>query len=145
MIAEQISVPTILLVDDEVEPLELRARIMKLRGFSVLTADGPMRALAIMKQAAFEKVQVAVLDYHMPGMNGCALAGQLRSRFPKVRTILYSGAVDIPPREMTSVDALISKSDGIVTLISQVTQFVQVPAERSVAASFFNNAYCYGR
>jgi CheY-like chemotaxis protein len=145
MIAEQVSVPKILLVDDEVKPLELRAQIMKLHGFSVLTANGPMKALAIMKQAAFEKVQVAILDYNMPGMNGCMLADQLRSRFPNVRTILYSGAVDIPSREMTSVDVLISKSDGILTLLSQVMQFVRVPAESPVASSALSNAYSVGR
>jgi CheY-like chemotaxis protein len=141
MISERVSAPKILLVDDEAQPLELRARIMKLHGFSVLTADGPMKALAMMAQAAIEKIQVAIVDYNMPGMNGYVLAQRLRSTFPELKTILYSGAIDIPSKEMTSVDAVISKGDGIGTLISQVMQFVQVSVDSSTRLPLRKSAY----
>ena len=130
MIFEQVSAPRVLLVDDEIQPLQLRAQIMKLHGFSVLTADGPMKAISLMAKEAMEKIQVAILDYNMPGMNGCVLAMRLRSAFPELKTILYSGAIDIPSQEVGSVDVVVSKADGIATLISQVMQFVQVSADR---------------
>ena len=130
MIFEQVSAPRVLLVDDEIQPLQLRAQIMKLHGFSVLIADGPMKAISLMAKEAMEKIQVAILDYNMPGMNGCVLAKRLRSTFPELKTILYSGAIDIPSQEIGSVDVVVSKADGIATLISEVMQFVQVSADR---------------
>ena len=141
MMSEQLSAPGVLLVDDEVQPLQLRAQIMKLHGFFVLTADGPMKALALMAQTAIEKIQVAILDYNMPGMNGCVLAKRLRSAFPELKTILYSGALDIPSQEAISIDVVVSKADGIATLISQVMQFVQVSDDGQRALALGENAY----
>ena len=136
MISERLSTPKILLVDDEAQPLELRAQIMKLHGFSVLTADDPVEAIAMMAEATIDKVEVAILDYNMPEMNGCVLAERLRSMCPDLKTILYSGAIDIPSREMTSVDVVVSKSDGIEALISQVRQFMQVNLDSQRRLSF---------
>jgi len=128
MISKQLSAPRILLVDDEAQPLELRAQIMKLHGFSVLTADGPVKAIAMMAEKAIQKIHIAILDYNMPGMNGCVLAERLRSVLPGLRIILYTGAVDIPQVEMNGIDALVSKSDGIACLIAQVAEFARVGA-----------------
>jgi len=140
MLSKRLSEPKILLVDDEAQPLELRAQIMKLHGFSVLTADGPVKALSLMAEKAIKKIQIAVLDYNMPGMNGCALAERLRSALPNLRIILYTGAVDIPEGEMRGIDALVSKGDGIACLIAQVAQFVRVGADRHGALAPCQNA-----
>jgi len=140
MVPELISTPRILLVDDEAQPLELRAQIMKLHGFSVLTADGPIKALSMMVEKSIDRIHIAILDYNMPMMNGCALAHRLRSMFPELKTILYSGAIDIPQSEMTSVDAFISKGDGIASLIAQVVKFAQVGLELSRPRASGNHA-----
>jgi CheY-like chemotaxis protein len=134
MTSERLSAPRILLVDDEAQPLELRAQIMKLHGFSVSTADNPMKVIAMLTGKAMKDIRVAVLDYNMPGMNGCVLADRLRSAFPELRIILYSGALDIPEGEMGGIDALVSKSDGIGCLIAQVVQFARI--DRHAARPF---------
>jgi CheY-like chemotaxis protein len=126
MIPEPPVIPRILLVDDEAQLLELCAQVMKLRGFSVVTAEGPVQAISMMAEEMIEKIDVAILDYHMPVMNGCALADRLRSMHPKLKIILYSGAIDIPQSEMTSVDVFIPKDDGISRLVPQIVQFAQV-------------------
>jgi CheY-like chemotaxis protein len=112
----------VLLVDDEPQQLELRAQVLRLCGFSVLTASGSVEAMTIISNGR-ERIDVAVLDYQMPIMNGCRLAERLRSCRPEVKIILHSGAIDIPRREMTSVDAFVPKNEGIATLIAQVTEF----------------------
>jgi CheY-like chemotaxis protein len=71
-------------------------------------------------------IDLAILDYNMPVMNGCALAQRLRSIYPKLKTILHSGATDIPPSEMTSVDVLIHKGDGVAPLLDQIVKFARV-------------------
>ena len=114
---------SLLLVDDDTCQLELRAMVLKMSGFPVLSANGPLEAMSIMAQGHGENVNVAVLDYNMPVVNGCILAGYLRSRFPDMKIILYSAAVDIPENEMKSVDVFVSKGDGLARLLEQVSEF----------------------
>src|SRR5690242_2662262 len=94
----------LLLADDDVQQLELKALIMKRSGFKVLTASSPLHALSIMADTAAGQVDVAVLDYNMPEMNGCVLAEYLRRRYPDLKVILHSGAMDIPESELNRVD-----------------------------------------
>ena len=114
----------VLFVDDEVTLLRLGTDLMEECGFAVLVARDPLEAISIMADTV--EIEIAVLDYHMPVMNGCALADRLRSMHPELKIILYSGAIDIPQSEMTNVDAFISKSDDIRRLLSQVFEFAGV-------------------
>jgi CheY-like chemotaxis protein len=125
MISDSPSAPRILLVDDEVPQLLLRAQVLTLRGFPVLTAESPGDAIAIVAQEPIEEVGLVVLDYDMPGMNGCDLADLLKVMRPELKIILYSGATDIPRNEMTSIDTFVSKADGIIALISEVAELTQ--------------------
>ena len=111
---------TVLLVDDDVQYLELRAQVMKSCGFSVITAPGPMEAISML--AKTNAIKVAVLDYQMPVMNGCLLADRLKSMCPKLKIILHSGAVAIPESQMTNIDVFISKSDELARLIASVSE-----------------------
>lgn len=128
MIREPSSAPRILLVDDEIQQLWLRAQVMQLLGFPVLTADNPNDAIFIMAEETIDKIDLVILDYEMPGMNGCDLADLLKVMRPELKIILYSGATDVPRNEMTSIDTFVSKADGITALITEVaelTQFVE--------------------
>jgi CheY-like chemotaxis protein len=115
--------PVVLLVDDEVQQLHLRAEVMESCGFSVIAADSPMMAISTMAEGIIEKTDVAVLDYNMPVMNGSALAARLSHMCPSLKIILHSGAIDIPQSEMSNVDAYVPKSEGIASLIAKVIQF----------------------
>ena len=138
MISERQFTPRILLVDDETQGLWLRAQVMKSCGFPVVTAEGPLEALSLMAEDPDENIDLAILDYDMPVMNGCALAEELRSICPTLKIILYSGAVDIPQWEMTSVDAFVAKDEGTARLLDQIVQIAQVkkPVIASAAAQF---------
>jgi CheY-like chemotaxis protein len=125
MIPEPPPTPRILLVDDEIPQLLLRAQVMTLRGFPVLTAESPGDAISIMAEGAIEEVEIVVLDYNMPGMNGCDLADMLKVMRPELKIILYSGATDVPRNEMTSIDTFVSKADGITALIAEVAELTQ--------------------
>lgn len=121
MIAESRVPAGVLLVDDNPQHLELRAQVMKMSGFSVITAPGPIEAISIVAEATVA-IEIAVVDYHMPIMNGCLLADRLKSMCPDMKIILHSGAVAVPETEMTSVDVFIPKSDGIARLIAWVSE-----------------------
>ena len=122
----------VLFVDDDVTLLRLGADLMEESGFAVIIACCPLEAISIM--ADTDEIDIAILDYHMPIMNGCVLADRLRSMHPELKTILYSGAIDIPPSEMTNVDAFISKGDCIRRLLLQVFEFARTANRGDVSA-----------
>ena len=90
-----------------------------------------MEAIEIMTTGQRGTIDLAILDYNMPVMNGCALAQKLRSICPELKTILHSGESDIPQSEMTSVDVLVHKGDGVAPLLNQIVEFAQVGMFRS--------------
>lgn len=122
---------TLLLVDDDAHCLNLSAQTMRMFGFTVVTAGSPIAAMSIMNEASFRNIDVAVLDYDMPGMNGCILAEYLKSRCPELKIILYSGDLDLPQENMSSIDAFIPKSDGIGPLIAKSAEFGQIDPPNS--------------
>jgi CheY-like chemotaxis protein len=126
---------TLLLVDDHIQQLDLLALTMKMSGFSVVTASSPIEAISMMNEHCLRKIDVAVIDYHMPTMNGCVLAAYLKARYPELKIVLRSGAPDISQAEMMSVDGFISKSDDIGVLLSKITELGQIdPASPTLFA-----------
>jgi two-component system, OmpR family, response regulator CpxR len=116
----------ILLVDDEVEPLQLCAQVIKMCGFRVVTANSPMDAIYIMTEKPVGRIDLAMLDYNMPIMNGCVLAERLKSMWPEMKIIPHSGEVDIPQNEMTSIDTFIPKGDIVGQLLAQIIRLAQI-------------------
>jgi DNA-binding NtrC family response regulator len=112
---------TLLLVDDDFRQLELLSLVLKMSGFTVLTAASPIEALSILAQPPGRKVDVAILDYEMPTMNGCVLAGYLKARYAGLKIILHSGLLDIPESEMSSVDSFVAKGVAIRRLLEEVS------------------------
>jgi CheY-like chemotaxis protein len=117
---------TVLLVDNDFRQLSLLTLIMKMSGFSVATANSPIEAISLLNVDGFRKIDVAVIDYHMPVMNGCILTAYLKARYPELKVVLYSGASDIPVDERMSLDGFISKSEGIEALLSKIVEFGQL-------------------
>jgi DNA-binding NtrC family response regulator len=132
---------TLLLVGDHIQQLNLLALTMKMSGFSVVTASSPMEAISMMNEHGLRKIDVAVIDYHMPIMNGCVLAAYLKARYPELKIVLRSGAPDISQAEMMSADGFISKSDGIGALLSKITEFGQIDAASPTLFALESSAF----
>lgn len=114
--------PRIMLVDDEVQQLQMRACIITSCGYEVITAPDPFLAIHL---AANEALNLAVLDYEMPGMNGCMLADKLRETTPALKIALYSGVVALPENDIWKVDVFISKADGILELLRHISELLK--------------------
>ena len=89
--------PRIMLVDDEVQQLQMHACIITSCGYEVITAPDPFLAIHL---AANEALNLAVLDYEMPGMNGYMLADKLRETTPALKIALCSGVVALPRKRL---------------------------------------------
>ena len=111
-----------MLVDDEVEQSHLRACIIASCGYEVITAHDPFLAIRL---AADEALDLAVLDYEMPGMNASMLADRLRATMPALKIALYSGMVAIPESDIGKVDLFISKAGGIFELLRCISDLLK--------------------
>jgi signal transduction histidine kinase/CheY-like chemotaxis protein len=90
----------VLLVDDDSAVREVTASILRERGYVVLEVGSGGAALDLLDGEA--DVDLVVLDFAMPGMNGMELARQVHSRFPTLPTLFITGYADTA--ELDEVD-----------------------------------------
>lgn len=81
---------TVLLVEDEPAILELAACILKERGYSVLTASSPTKAIQFARDCK-GSIDLLVTDVIMPEMNGRELAKKITTDHPTTKVLFVSG------------------------------------------------------
>jgi len=81
---------TIFVVEDESELRHLTHRFLQGLGYNLLVAGLPGKAIQIAQQFR-GKIDLLLTDMVMPGMNGRALAQQLRPLYPNLRVLYVSG------------------------------------------------------
>ena len=105
---------TILVVDDQIDTLASVRMLLEREGHCVLTADSGAAALELL--AGGERVQLMLVDYFMPVMDGEELIRRVRERDTVVQIVLQTGyAGEKPPRDMLallSIQGYHDKSDG---------------------------------
>src|SRR6184192_2919458 len=89
---------TILAVDDQQDSLVSVRNLLEREGHRVLIAESGEQALAVVKTT---EVDLMIVDYLMPRMNGAQLVRAVRSFDPFVQLILQTGySGERPPRVM---------------------------------------------
>ncbi len=78
----------ILLVDDEPKFLNSIAQRLKLMGFDPLKASGGLQALAL---AQNNRIDLAIVDLKMPGMDGLVTLTKLKEIVPDLKSVLLTG------------------------------------------------------
>lgn len=112
---------TILCIDDDRETLEVRKNVLRSSGYTVLTASGGIEALDILSSGV--SVDLVILDYLMPGMDGDRVAETLKSHFPDLPMIAVS-AVQLPPRMLEAVNAYVQKGQDVEILLSTIEKIL---------------------
>jgi len=102
--------PTVLAVDDSAVLLEVMFAILSEAGFNVLTSTRGTKGLELLQHAG-AAVQVVLLDYQMPVINGAQLLPWVRRLAPAARVVGISGAdpAELPLEFRTGVDQLLPK------------------------------------
>ncbi|MFN8629123.1 MAG: response regulator [Chloroflexota bacterium] len=80
---------TVLVVDDQPMTLALTARMLRSLGYTVITTDVPMSALALAQGG--DQIDCVLTDLTMPDMSGVDLAQQLREVAPSLPVVFMSG------------------------------------------------------
>ena len=112
---------TVLCVDDEKVGLRVRKIMLESHGFRVLTANSGEQGLTMFDD---NEVDLVVLDYYMPGLNGGDVAAELRRRRPDVPIIFLSAYFSLPPAALELANAFITKGDPPDVLIKKIEQLV---------------------
>ena len=104
--------PTVLLVDDEAEFVEVLAERLENRGLRVRTADSGEAALRLADEMSFDAI---LLDLAMPGLDGIDTLRRLRESNPDLQVILLTGhaTVDtgVQAMKLGAVDVLEKPAD----------------------------------
>ena len=96
----------LLCIDDNEDVLECEKAFLESFGYTVLTAPSGRKALEL---ASIHSVEVVIVDYFMPEMDGQELAIRMKRLRPQASIIMLSGAVDVPDQALKLVDAFIAK------------------------------------
>jgi CheY-like chemotaxis protein len=113
--------PVVLCVDDEPIGLMVRAKLLELSGFSVITgADGPT-ALELFQS---HNIDIVLLDYMMPRMHGGEVARALRSIDPSKPIIILSAYLTLPEDVTSVVDLCLVKGISPQELVSAIRRLL---------------------
>jgi len=133
-------VATILCIDDNRNVLQIHRALLESKGYRVVTAvDGPT-GIALSRE---QSIDVVVLDFNMPGMDGNEVAQVLTQEQPTLPVVVWSGYPDVIPESLRwFAYAVLRKSDGLEPLLSVVESLVaasttnkKTPARRAIGIS----------
>jgi len=109
----------LLCIDDNLDVLECEKLFLESFGYSVLTATSGGQGLEL---ASMHPIDIVIVDYFMPEMNGQEVAIEIRRLRPKAPIILLSGAADVPEQALRQVDAFIAKDRLASQLLPAIAQ-----------------------
>lgn len=121
---------TILCIDDEPLGLSMRKLMLEAQGYRVVTAGSGLHGLAIFQRLV---VDLVVLDYSMPGgMDGQAVAREIKRLRPFVPVIVLTAYPDLPRELLTLVNRSLIKGEDPGVLLTMVEELIH-SASRSNA------------
>src|SRR5512140_2366322 len=105
---------TVLVVDDERSLLSLLKLVFETEGYGVICVPNGAEGL---RQFASQSIDIVVLDYLMPGMNGGEVAREMRRMKPEIPIILLTACLTVPEETRALVSDFVEKGLGIEALL----------------------------
>src|SRR5271168_4949050 len=96
----------VLCIADNHDVLECERNFLETFGYTVLTAPSGSKGLEL---ASMFSVDVVILDYFMPTMNGQKVATELRRLRPQAPIILLTEGQGVPEPALSLADAVVAK------------------------------------
>lgn len=108
----------ILVVDDEAAIREFLSTFLESHGFAVCTASDGISALALLQA---EPIEVLLMDFRMPGLNGLELAIEVRRTDPHLPLALITGtpeAIHPTTLKKTGISRVFAKPFDLAALLT---------------------------
>jgi len=115
---------TILCVDDSPSTLSTWLEMLDGFGYRTIATTAPQLALPILSCIP---VDLAILDFFMPGLDGGTLALNIRERSASPIVLASNNVSEIPDSARAAVNAVIPKQDGLGKLIRVVQALLLKP------------------
>lgn len=119
--------PRILIIDDDPFTREALAAILQRVGYEVISLEGGREGEV---DSLRQRFQVAVLDYHLPAINGLELARRLKECRPELRIIMISAKLPegVELAGSSVVDRFLAKPFSKDAILEAIGQFCPPPA-----------------
>ncbi len=114
----------ILVCDDDSGVLSFVAAVLRDNGHVVWEADTPSEALAIIEREL--PIDLMLVDYAMPGMNGMAVIDRARACQCELNVILMSGHADVLRSGGVSGIPILAKPFKVAELVQRICQVLLV-------------------
>ena len=98
--------PIALCIDDDPDNLRIRELLLNQLGYETLIACSGASGLGMFQAV---EVNIVILDYAMPDLNGAQVASRMRALKPDVPILMYSGLTTVPDDVEGQVDAFLVK------------------------------------
>lgn len=125
-IREAIQTAVLLCIDDNLDVLECEKAFLESFGYTVLTAASGSKGLEL---ASINSVDVVIVDYFMPEMDGQEFATKMRRLKPKAPIIMLSAVVDVPKQALKLVNAFVPKDQLASHLLPAIAQLHERQSE----------------
>ncbi len=115
---------TLLIVDDEEMIRESLRDILESFGYKVLLAENGKQAIEIVEQGT--KIDLAIIDYAMPGLNGIDTIEKLRDINQQIKMVISSGFAESKEvfESQIKVDGFLPKPYHIVELTKKIRKIL---------------------
>lgn len=97
----------IALIDDEELVRESVAKLLNIRGYETISFES---AEAFLDAEGYENADCLIVDFRLPGLNGCELLRDLREKSVTTPALLLSGNVD------NKLESMLEGLPGVKTL-----------------------------
>jgi signal transduction histidine kinase/ActR/RegA family two-component response regulator len=97
---------SVLVVDDDSAVREVTRNILADLGYEVVEAGSGGAALELLGRV---RIDIALLDFAMPGMNGAELAKEIRARRPHMPIVFATGYADVSALSDESEERIVQK------------------------------------
>ena len=115
----------ILLADDEIMLRDLLAELLESYGFNVIKVISGVEALKVLTEEI--KVNLAIIDYNMPEMDGLECIRKIRELKFNIPIILSSGSLYLSDGEKfrsEGIDAVVSKPYEFETMLETIQKLI---------------------
>ena len=119
MVQEALQRAVLLCIDDNQDVLDCEKAFLETFGYTVLTALSGRKGLEL---ASVHPIDVVIVDYVMPEMNGQEFAINMKRLYPQAPIIMLSAALDVPEEALNLVDAFIAKDHLSSQLLPMIAQ-----------------------